>query len=34
MSAFDNISVAEKDALAWLTVNRPKELSALNKATT
>jgi enoyl-CoA hydratase len=33
MSAFDNISVEKKAALAYLTVNRPKALNALNKAT-
>jgi enoyl-CoA hydratase len=33
MSAFDNISVTKKDALALLTVNRPKALNALNNAT-
>src|SRR5580692_1375478 len=33
MSAFDNITVAKKDALALLTLNRPKALNALNQAT-
>ena len=33
MSAFDNITVAKKDALALLTINRPKALNALNQAT-
>jgi enoyl-CoA hydratase len=33
MSAFDNISVEKKETLAYLTVNRPKALNALNKAT-
>jgi enoyl-CoA hydratase len=33
MSAFDNISVEKKAALAYLTVNRPKALNALNRAT-
>ena len=31
MSAFDNISVEKKARLAYLTVNRPKALNALNK---
>jgi enoyl-CoA hydratase len=33
MSAFDNISVEKGAGLAYLTVNRPKALNALNKAT-
>ena len=33
MSAFDNISVEKKAALAYLTVSRPKALNALNRAT-
>jgi enoyl-CoA hydratase len=33
MSAFDNLSVEKGAGLAYLTVNRPKALNALNKAT-
>ena len=33
MSAFDNISVEKQAGLAYLTVNRPKALNALNKIT-
>jgi enoyl-CoA hydratase len=33
MSAFANISVEKKAGLAYLTVNRPKALNALNQAT-
>jgi enoyl-CoA hydratase len=33
MSAFDNISVEKGAGLAYLTVNRPKALNALNRAT-
>jgi enoyl-CoA hydratase len=33
MSAFDNLSVEKRAGLAYLTVNRPKALNALNKAT-
>lgn len=30
---FDNLQVEIKDAIAWVSVNRPKALNALNKAT-
>jgi enoyl-CoA hydratase len=33
MLGFDNISIEKKDRLAYLTVNRPKALNALNQAT-
>jgi enoyl-CoA hydratase len=33
MLGFDNISIEKKDSLAYLTVNRPKALNALNRAT-
>ena len=33
MSAFDNISVEKQAGLAYLTINRPKALNALNKMT-
>ena len=33
MLGFDNISIEKKDSLAYLTVNRPRALNALNQAT-
>jgi enoyl-CoA hydratase len=33
MTGFDNISVEKRDVIATLTVNRPKALNALNRAT-
>ena len=33
MLAFENISLEKRDKLAWLTINRPKALNALNRAT-
>ncbi len=30
---FENILLSQKEALAIITINRPKKLNALNKAT-